>query len=376
MVYQRFASQLRHGKVVLMFVLTTHNNNCVFVMDERKPLFPDDHDAEFLDSSKLPQQEAARRSDDRPSGSLQDLELEGVTPMDILCGRTKRSWNHNGNRLFKNTITAAFGEYQAAKTRASRTDVVNKVVDVIRQRGGRFLNKDEETNRWKELSINKTREKVWHALRDRLDGATGKRKHRERKRWPEKERGGRTSAPPSLPSTTMQRPFLPARDFFSEGSSIESSAHTFSEQDWVEDTTDNEMDFLDHINEVLGPALQDDEIATTAFTFDTLASATASFVPFVTEVNRQEATLLANVENVLGTLSSLVPSFFTVMDPLTTADSSSPDDLGLAFEPRPIADNIQVAPLAELPSNRSADPAVLETLIEDARSDDSLDDWY
>ncbi len=358
-----------------MFVLRTINNS-PFVMNEKKHPFPDDKDVESFESSKLPEQGAARRSDDRPSGSLQDLELEGVTSMDILYGRTKRSWNHSGNRLFKNEITDALGEYQAAKTRACRIHVVNKVVDLIRQRGGRFLKKDDETNRWTELSIHTIREKVWHALRDGVDGVTGKRKHRERKRVGEKVLGGRTSAPPSLPSAMMPRPFVLSREFFSEGSSVESSVHRFSEQDWVEDTADNETDFLDHINNVLGPTMQDDVNSTAAILFEAMALANASFVPFSPVVNHHEATLLANVHNVPGIPSSLVPSLLHVMDQISMADSSSPDDLGLAFEPRPIADNVQVAPLADLASNQSADPAALETLIEGARSENLLEDWW
>lgn len=94
-----------------------------------------------------------------------------ATQLDVLCGRDKVSFNHAGNRRFRQLISSHLHLYNAAPTRKKKTKVVISVVEKIRASGGRFLKYNKSTSEWYEASEKTCREKVGHALRDKTPNA-------------------------------------------------------------------------------------------------------------------------------------------------------------------------------------------------------------
>lgn len=98
-----------------------------------------------------------------------------IGPNDVLCGRGRESFHHEGNKRFRETVTSMMDQFRQAKTRAERSRVVASIWNTIRGRGGRFLKKNEiRANRtagdgsgeWYQLSDQQAKEKVAHAIRD------------------------------------------------------------------------------------------------------------------------------------------------------------------------------------------------------------------
>ena len=71
-----------------------------------------------------------------------------------------------GNRRFRSIIADAIDDYNAAPSRKSKSAVVKRVHDSIKTSGGRFLKLDHTQGAWKELSVQRSLEKVSHAIRD------------------------------------------------------------------------------------------------------------------------------------------------------------------------------------------------------------------
>jgi hypothetical protein len=88
------------------------------------------------------------------------------TDKDILLGRTKRSFNHPGNKIFRSRINESVPQYLNATTRLDKIIVIQSLVDGITAQGGRFLKLDCSKH-WVDVSDGTiTRDKVSHAVRD------------------------------------------------------------------------------------------------------------------------------------------------------------------------------------------------------------------
>lgn len=96
------------------------------------------------------------------------IEQPEVT--DVLCGRGENSFNHMGNRQFRQLIVETVGRYKTAFTRKQKTRVVMRVANTIIDRGGRFLIRDGKTGAWRDGGIPQGQKKVGHAFRDVLRG--------------------------------------------------------------------------------------------------------------------------------------------------------------------------------------------------------------
>ncbi|CAB9515421.1 Nitrilase family, member 2 [Seminavis robusta] len=97
-----------------------------------------------------------------------DIEPFGtdIEPTDVLCGRGKTSFNHVGNRRFRDLIAASTDKYNSAKSRLEKSMVVHAIVEQVKKVKGRFLKQDRYTGRWYELDERQAKEKVGHAIRD------------------------------------------------------------------------------------------------------------------------------------------------------------------------------------------------------------------
>lgn len=63
-----------------------------------------------------------------------------IQPEDVLSGRGGATNSHSGNKAFRGLVKSYQDEYLRAKKR-DKPAVASKVVDLIRQKGGRFLKK-------------------------------------------------------------------------------------------------------------------------------------------------------------------------------------------------------------------------------------------
>ena len=105
------------------------------------------------------------------------INQHDIRPYDILCGRDKTVFNRAGNRRFRVSISINIARYDAAKTKAQKTEVIKFVCNVLKKDVGmRFLKTHQQYQQYGgqergegeyiELSEKEIRKKVGHALRD------------------------------------------------------------------------------------------------------------------------------------------------------------------------------------------------------------------
>lgn len=91
-----------------------------------------------------------------------------ITDHDVLCGgrsRRDRSNVHAGNIYYLSLVKEYELEYLQAK-RKNKYNVVGKIIDRIKSKGGRFLVKGGPTGTWMNIGDFRTREKISRALRE------------------------------------------------------------------------------------------------------------------------------------------------------------------------------------------------------------------
>jgi hypothetical protein len=71
-----------------------------------------------------------------------------------------------GNKSFRSAVSAALDDFVNAANRFEKGIVVQRVVDMVHSRGGRFLKEDNRAGSWYQLSEQQSKEKVGHAIRD------------------------------------------------------------------------------------------------------------------------------------------------------------------------------------------------------------------
>jgi hypothetical protein len=129
---------------------------------ERQESFSDEDVADinfWLDSANPPWTEVS------PASSSDDIVPQKV---DILCGRGREAHGHPGNRTFRLLISFHRDDYQNTKANNyTKSSIIKAVLASIREYGGRFLKKDEQTGMWCDVGddCKYVYEKVSHALR-------------------------------------------------------------------------------------------------------------------------------------------------------------------------------------------------------------------
>jgi hypothetical protein len=103
-----------------------------------------------------------------------DTDIEAT---DVLCGRGKTSFNHVGNRRFRDIIANSVDKYNSAKSRLEKSMVVHSIVEQVKKVKGRFLKQDRFSGRWYELDERQAKEKVGHAIRDATSSVDPKKKN-------------------------------------------------------------------------------------------------------------------------------------------------------------------------------------------------------
>lgn len=118
------------------------------------------------------------------SVSLENCSKEGVEimPMDVLCGRGKNSFNHVGNRKFRDIVADAIPGYVTATSRATKSEIVTNIVRKVRESGGRFLKRDNDRKVWYVLNYTQSKEKAGHAIRDATITEDSKRQRAKKRK--------------------------------------------------------------------------------------------------------------------------------------------------------------------------------------------------
>ena len=91
------------------------------------------------------------------------------------------SFNHVGNRKFRDIVAEAIPGYVTATSRATKSEIVTSIVRKVRESGGRFLKRDNDRKVWYVLNYTQSKEKAGHAIRDATITEESK-KQRARKR--------------------------------------------------------------------------------------------------------------------------------------------------------------------------------------------------
>ena len=87
------------------------------------------------------------------------------TDADVLCGRGGRTNHHPGNKLYLRLKEEIQDRYLAA-SKNDKTAISQELVDGIHKRGGRFLEQDDATGDWFEITAVKARKKASQTLRE------------------------------------------------------------------------------------------------------------------------------------------------------------------------------------------------------------------
>jgi hypothetical protein len=87
-----------------------------------------------------------------------------VTSFDVLSGRDKQAFGHEGNNYFRDLVQTHREAYQGSRRRADKNAITKTVIGLVHDRNGRFLKLDANRE-WAEMSDEMVYEKVSHALR-------------------------------------------------------------------------------------------------------------------------------------------------------------------------------------------------------------------
>jgi hypothetical protein len=79
---------------------------------------------------------------------------------DILCGRGKSFYNHEGNKLFRVIVGKNIDAYINASRRSKRSEIVRAVVDDTLETGARFLKKMKNRLDWYDGGLKVAKQKV------------------------------------------------------------------------------------------------------------------------------------------------------------------------------------------------------------------------
>jgi hypothetical protein len=96
------------------------------------------------------------------------IEENQVSVHDVLMGRKGRSNSYPGNRRYLKEARRMQMQYAKASNYREKMNVSQELINLVRQRGGRFLQLDFDTILWNEVDNQTARKKARDALRDHL----------------------------------------------------------------------------------------------------------------------------------------------------------------------------------------------------------------
>lgn len=95
--------------------------------------------------------------------------LETASEFDVICGRGRSTFNHAGNKRFRDIVRQHLKSYSSATdNKTKKSNVISSVIKDIRSSGGNFVKYRPETGRFENVSERLAREKVGGCMRDIL----------------------------------------------------------------------------------------------------------------------------------------------------------------------------------------------------------------
>ena len=98
------------------------------------------------------------------------------TELDVLFGRGGYTNNRPGNIFFRSEALRLRPWYEAS-TKEEKYEISQLLMESVKSRGGRFLEKGKKDGMWHEVIGNGARRKASQALRERIRGNNGGRRH-------------------------------------------------------------------------------------------------------------------------------------------------------------------------------------------------------
>jgi len=98
--------------------------------------------------------------------TVSDVEVSAPRPDDVICGRGGKANTHPGNISFREEAKKLRTWYESS-SKSEKFTISAFLVDVVRERGGRFLKRDSEVKGgWLEADSDDVRKKASQALRE------------------------------------------------------------------------------------------------------------------------------------------------------------------------------------------------------------------
>jgi hypothetical protein len=95
------------------------------------------------------------------------ISEEEITDKDVICERGGKSNRHAGTKRYRGMIESFKPQYQSLTSKTSKTNLSRKLISTIQDNCGRFLKKDERSQKYFVLSAVETTKKVSQALREK-----------------------------------------------------------------------------------------------------------------------------------------------------------------------------------------------------------------
>ena len=87
------------------------------------------------------------------------------SPNDVICGRGGKANTHPGNIAFRTEAKKLRSWYESS-SKSEKFTISSVLVDIVRERGGRFLKRNDDGEGWTEADGNDVRKKASQALRE------------------------------------------------------------------------------------------------------------------------------------------------------------------------------------------------------------------
>jgi len=136
------------------------------------PLFPNDSgtDSVFSGSLKDDKNSSKSKTKKRRERFIDESTACEPTENDVLYGRGGFTNNHPGNIFFRQKALELRKWYEQEQSKDAKYEISIILVDSVKDRAGRFLEKGKGSDEWYEVIGNGARRKASQALRERIKG--------------------------------------------------------------------------------------------------------------------------------------------------------------------------------------------------------------
>jgi hypothetical protein len=95
---------------------------------------------------------------------ISDLPIVVPNDKDVLCGRGKAFFQHEGNKIFREIVGNMIGRYLRAERKSEKSKIVTAIAEEVMKTGARFLKRKDKVNEWYEGGFTLARQKVGNIL--------------------------------------------------------------------------------------------------------------------------------------------------------------------------------------------------------------------